>query len=625
MLGMALYLRDAVPFVGDRLVRTAPEDGLPDSHPACARVRSSVEALAASGHDRPSAITVVAFSSPVLMCTGIDRPSIVVSTGTLDRLDDRALEAALAHEFAHLATRDPLIGWWLMAARTVQFFNPVVQILARQAVQELSSAAPTSPSPRRDAPLAWPTRCIGCRSPATRIPTSTCPRAGAIRARACWPPRIAARSTPGASCCSRAPCPRPCRMRAWRVGLAAVARRPCCSSSWCRHHAQDRAARGWPSSSPRPSSFASRTPCLASRSACRGVWTRASDVAELERASGLRMPVPAYFPDSLDWPPAELRMHTGGSAAIWCRQRPAGPVALIVATARAGPQGIADAVLPLVRRTAARRRVAGRAARERLPRQGRGWGRVAAGAVADAGPDHSGPVPWYPRRIVEDRRQRARESAVSPSRSRWNIKGIQSRVGLLVVLGVLPSMLVPGWIAWRSLSSLADQILLARLSVATTAVRHLDDVVAREWSKLQDVATGPGIAVVPRRCRKPGPRAGVAQDVLPPRRVDARDLRHRHRRACPAARAERGRGQPRRAAGSPRSPARRAPERHRAGERAERPGGVPVRPDPGLDGPGVGPGGRRGRSPRVAPHGRPALARCRRLRAPRSMSSTARG
>jgi signal transduction histidine kinase len=86
---------------------------------------------------------------------------------------------------------------------------------------------------------------------------------------------------------------------------------------------------------------------------------------------------------------------------------------------------------------------------------------------------------------------------VSPSRSRWNIKGIQARVGLLVVLGVLPSMFVPGWIAWKSLDSLADQILLARLGVAGTAVRHLDSVVAREWSKLQEVATGPGISAPP--------------------------------------------------------------------------------------------------------------------------------
>lgn len=83
---------------------------------------------------------------------------------------------------------------------------------------------------------------------------------------------------------------------------------------------------------------------------------------------------------------------------------------------------------------------------------------------------------------------------MSPSRSRWNVRGIQSRVGLLVVLGVLTSMLLPGWIAWRSLASLTDRILIERETVAATAARHLDDVIAREWSKLQDVATGPGIA-----------------------------------------------------------------------------------------------------------------------------------
>jgi signal transduction histidine kinase len=83
---------------------------------------------------------------------------------------------------------------------------------------------------------------------------------------------------------------------------------------------------------------------------------------------------------------------------------------------------------------------------------------------------------------------------VSPTRTRWNIKGIQSRVGLLVVLGVLTSMLVPGWIAWKSLTSLAEHVLLGRLSVATATINHLDDVVAREWSKLQEVATGPGMA-----------------------------------------------------------------------------------------------------------------------------------
>jgi hypothetical protein len=77
----------------------------------------------------------------------------------------------------------------------------------------------------------------------------------------------------------------------------------------------------------------------------RGV-RRAADVEELERASGRRMPVPAYFPDTLAWPPADARLHSSGSAAIWCRQRDGGETALIVATAPRGAQGVADAVLP---------------------------------------------------------------------------------------------------------------------------------------------------------------------------------------------------------------------------------------------------------------------------------------
>ena len=140
-VGLALYLRDAVPFVADRLMRTTPEDGLPPDHVACARVRDALEALPARGSHRPTTITVVDLASPVLLCSGIDRTAIVISTGTLDRLDDGALRAALAHEIAHLARRDPLTGWWLMAARTLQFFNPVVQIVARQAVQDLERRA----------------------------------------------------------------------------------------------------------------------------------------------------------------------------------------------------------------------------------------------------------------------------------------------------------------------------------------------------------------------------------------------------------------------------------------------------------------------------------------------------
>ena len=77
----------------------------------------------------------------------------------------------------------------------------------------------------------------------------------------------------------------------------------------------------------------------------RGV-SRAADVEGLERAAGRRMPVPAYFPDTLAWPPAEARLHSSGSAAIWCRRRNGGETALIVATAPRGAPGVAHAVLP---------------------------------------------------------------------------------------------------------------------------------------------------------------------------------------------------------------------------------------------------------------------------------------
>jgi Zn-dependent protease with chaperone function len=141
VVGIVLYLRDAVPFMADRVVRTAAVHPLPHDHPAGVRARKALEALPAPGREPRPAVTVLDHPSPVLLCTGVGRTEIVISTGALDRLDDPAFEAALAHELAHLARRDPLVGWWLMAARTLQCFNPVVQIVARQAVQDIERRA----------------------------------------------------------------------------------------------------------------------------------------------------------------------------------------------------------------------------------------------------------------------------------------------------------------------------------------------------------------------------------------------------------------------------------------------------------------------------------------------------
>jgi Zn-dependent protease with chaperone function len=70
-------------------------------------------------------------ATPVLLCAGALHPVLVVSRGALHALDGDELRAALAHELGHVARRDPLASWVLMAARAVMFFNPAFQVVAR--------------------------------------------------------------------------------------------------------------------------------------------------------------------------------------------------------------------------------------------------------------------------------------------------------------------------------------------------------------------------------------------------------------------------------------------------------------------------------------------------------------
>lgn len=134
-LGTGLFLRDALRLVGRageaREMRSATVAGGTD---ALAREVGEVAALL--GVAVPW-LHVVDTGAAVLLVTGIRRPTLIVSRGTLARLDARERRAALAHEMAHLARRDPLLGWVLMACRLVAFFNPAVQLAARAAVREL--------------------------------------------------------------------------------------------------------------------------------------------------------------------------------------------------------------------------------------------------------------------------------------------------------------------------------------------------------------------------------------------------------------------------------------------------------------------------------------------------------
>jgi hypothetical protein len=81
------------------------------------------------------------------------------------------------------------------------------------------------------------------------------------------------------------------------------------------------------------------------RSTARGV-VRYATAAEVERATGRPLPTPAYYPATLEWPPADLRVYLGRAAAYWCRTRADGALAFALATTPARDAAMASAVLP---------------------------------------------------------------------------------------------------------------------------------------------------------------------------------------------------------------------------------------------------------------------------------------
>ncbi|MCX6539325.1 MAG: hypothetical protein NT151_10410 [Acidobacteria bacterium] len=76
----------------------------------------------------------------------------------------------------------------------------------------------------------------------------------------------------------------------------------------------------------------------------RGV-RRVDSIAALERQVSHKMPIPAYFPDTLMWPPNDLLIFGGTSASMSFRNRRAADTWLIVAMA-VGTTTVAPQVLP---------------------------------------------------------------------------------------------------------------------------------------------------------------------------------------------------------------------------------------------------------------------------------------
>jgi Zn-dependent protease with chaperone function len=138
-LGALLFLMDLLPLLrGRRRPRIAAH--AVDS-PAARAAAAELPALAAVLVVPPPPVLFLERDAPILFCTGVRRPAIVLSRGTVALLDHEELRAALAHELAHVAGRDPLKSWIAMGARALMFLNPAFQVVARAIARDAERIA----------------------------------------------------------------------------------------------------------------------------------------------------------------------------------------------------------------------------------------------------------------------------------------------------------------------------------------------------------------------------------------------------------------------------------------------------------------------------------------------------
>jgi Zn-dependent protease with chaperone function len=137
-IGTFLFLMDFVPLFIRR--KGSPPAGKADEA-VVRRLDAALFPVARKLGVRVPAVRFVDSEVPMLFCTGVRRQEVVISRGALALLDDEELEAAFAHELAHLARHDPAVSWVVMAARGLMFFNPAFQVVSRVVVRDAEQVA----------------------------------------------------------------------------------------------------------------------------------------------------------------------------------------------------------------------------------------------------------------------------------------------------------------------------------------------------------------------------------------------------------------------------------------------------------------------------------------------------
>lgn len=110
------------------------------SLPADPAVQSLANGLAARLGAPAPRVQLCVYDRPLAITYGLRRPTVLLSTWLLDQLDEREVEAVLAHELAHAVRRDYLVVWLATMLRDAFFYLPTSWAAYRQFQREKEPA-----------------------------------------------------------------------------------------------------------------------------------------------------------------------------------------------------------------------------------------------------------------------------------------------------------------------------------------------------------------------------------------------------------------------------------------------------------------------------------------------------
>lgn len=124
------------------------------SLPAPWHLQGMANQLALSlGASRP-AVRIQIHDRPLAVTHGLLRPTVLLSSWMLEKLDDRELQAVLAHELAHVARRDYQVVWLATSLRDAFFYLPTSWMAYRHLQRDKETACDDLAVVATDRPLS---------------------------------------------------------------------------------------------------------------------------------------------------------------------------------------------------------------------------------------------------------------------------------------------------------------------------------------------------------------------------------------------------------------------------------------------------------------------------------------